>query len=183
MKQQFTGTYTFTPSSGVVTLDALDLPLERLYLIVNTTRNTPIYNFAVSGLGATRTFASGNTSFDVAFDTSAHNANDRLTIIYDDGVSGAHGPITTASAELTTSSSTEILAQPAAPAVRRYLLLQNLSTAPIFVNFTNAATTTSMRLDAGSSLSFEGNFIPNNSLNLLRSGTANQRYFLMHATY
>lgn len=87
MKQQFNGTYTFTPSTGVVTLSGIDLPLERLYLIVNTTRNTPIFNFAVSGLGATRTFNAGtvSTSFDVAFDTSSHSSTDRLAIIYDDG--------------------------------------------------------------------------------------------------
>ena len=356
MKQQFTGTYTFTPSTGVVTLNGIDLPLERLYLIVNTTRNTPIFNFAVSGLGAARTFGSGNTSFDVAFNTSSHSSTDRLAIIYDDGVLegaatqpvsvsqtvsifgekfktlanwswsvsdhspvlglaglegrilrirgewngngapktyrvtrvaapntnivnqqvqawstgvvipagtgteggdfyyrvpselNAHGqlqllkvsgdnigaatatiflyeesdlldqgysvvlskPLTdeqlraaavpvsgtitaqaysgglqTIEGELTGSSSTQVL-----PAIisRRYLFIQNLSSAPIYLNFTPAigsapATPNSMRLDAGASLSFEGNFVPNSAVNLLRSATINQRYFLMHASY
>jgi hypothetical protein len=85
MKQQFNGTYTFTPSTRLVSLSGIDLPLERLYLIVNTTRNVPIFNFAVSGLGATRTSSSGNTIFDLAFDTSSHSSSDKLTIIYDDG--------------------------------------------------------------------------------------------------
>lgn len=93
MKQQFTGTYQFFPSTRQITLNGIDLPLERLYLIVNTTRSTPIYNFAVPGLGVNaRTFGSGNTSFDVAFDTSTHSANDKLTIIYDDGVANKSIP-------------------------------------------------------------------------------------------
>jgi hypothetical protein len=91
--------------------------------------------------------------------------------------------ISSVSAELTTSNSVEALSATPANQSRRYLFLQNISTAAIYVNFTSAATTTSMRLDAGASLSFEGNFVPNNSVNLLRSGTANQRYFLLHATY
>lgn len=54
------------------------------------------------------------------------------------------------------------------PAVtdRRYLLIQNLSTAAIVVNFGSPATTTGIRLDAGSSLSFEGLFVPINSINV-----------------
>jgi hypothetical protein len=62
---------------------------------------------------------------------------------------------------------------------RRYLFLQNLSSAPLYVNFTNPATTSSLRLDAGASLTFEGTFVPQNEVNLLRS-TSNQQYYLAY---
>lgn len=92
------------------------------------------------------------------------------------------GSLQTTEGELTDANSTQVL--PAALGSRRYLFIQNLSSAPIYLNFTPAigsapATPNSMRLDAGASLSFEGNFVPNNAVNLLRSATTNQRYFIM----
>lgn len=96
------------------------------------------------------------------------------------------GGLQTIEGQLTDATSTQVL--PPALNSRRYLFIQNLSSAPIYLNFTPAigsapATPNSMRLDAGASLSFEGNFVPNSAVNLLRSATTNQRYFLMHASY
>jgi hypothetical protein len=130
MKQQFNGTYTFTPSSGVVTLNNINIPLERLYLIVNTTRNTPIFNFAVSGLGATRTFNSPNTSFDVAFDTSTHSSTDSLAIIYDDGVLDGSGnqTVNLVNASGTTAATFKGASTPAAAADTSLVVALNPNT-------------------------------------------------------
>lgn len=90
MKQQFIGTYTFNAATKTVVLQGIDLPLERLYLIVNTTRNIPIFNFAVDGLGvvsrSTDSSVAPNTSFVLEFDTSAQGNSDVLTIFYEDGI-------------------------------------------------------------------------------------------------
>jgi hypothetical protein len=103
-------------------------------------------------------------------------ANDHSTIV----IRASSSDFVTASGELTSDISTPVLLSPF-DGRRRYLFLQNLSTAPIYVNFTADATVNSLRLDAGASLAFEGNFVPTNQVNLLRSSTSGQRYFLMHA--
>lgn len=160
------GTVTASGSATETTLTSLNNKIPS-GLAVNSNRLD--VNTGLSIPAAGQTTMAGSLPVVLASDQS------------DIGVRGAHGAITTSSAELTTSNSVEVLAASSVSNPRRYLFLQNLSTAPIYVNFTNAATATSMRLDAGSSLSFEGNFIPNNSVNLLRSTTSNQRYFLMQA--
>ena len=62
---------------------------------------------------------------------------------------------------------------------RRYLLLQNLSTAPLHINFGAAASTSTLRLDAGGSLVFESNYIPQNAIHMIGT-TAEQKYIILH---
>lgn len=80
--------YTFTPGGagfGTVVLTGLNIQLEQLLLITNTTSNIIIYNFADPTKGGTRSFGSGNTTITLGFSTTGQNAADRLQIFYDDG--------------------------------------------------------------------------------------------------
>jgi hypothetical protein len=67
----------------------------------------------------------------------------------------------------------------AASSTRKYLFIQNISSAPIHVNFGTFASTTSPRLDPGASFTFEGTFIPQNAVWV--QGTAeNQRFCILY---
>ena len=66
-----------------------------------------------------------------------------------------------------------------AGAPRTYLLIQNLSPAPLHANFGADASTATLRLDAGAALIFEGNFIPSNYVSLIGT-TANQSYCILY---
>lgn len=85
MKQIETISYTFNASSGIVTLLNSLISPSKLFLIVNTTKNEIIYNFADSSLGATFTTSGPNTVINLNKDTSSHSNTDLLSIIYDDG--------------------------------------------------------------------------------------------------
>jgi hypothetical protein len=92
-------------------------------------------------------------------------------------------PVTSANGSLTIvtntapTSSAELVA---ANAQRKFLLFQNLSSHPVHLNFGAAATTATLRLDAGAALSFEGVFVPTNSIHLLGTQSG-QNYYLAHA--
>lgn len=63
---------------------------------------------------------------------------------------------------------------------RRYLFIQNLSLSPIYVNFSQDATTSSLRIDAGAALLYENTFVPTNEIFLLGT-TANQNYYITYS--
>lgn len=73
-------------------------------------------------------------------------------------------------------SSQEVLP---ASTTRRYLLLQNISSGALHVNFGSVASTSTPRLDPGASFVFEGTFVPQNSIHLLATA-ANQKYCILY---
>jgi hypothetical protein len=93
--KQIASNYSFDASERKVTVQGLTIPLERLLLIVNATRNQIIYNLTGTGhptqpLGATASTAGGNSVFTLAFDTTGFLDSDKLSIFYDDGTSGGN---------------------------------------------------------------------------------------------
>jgi hypothetical protein len=75
--------YAFNKTAKTVTLpNVVGLRLEGFMLIVNSTRQTVIFDPTTVGLGGT---LSGNV-LTLAFDTSTHADTDALQIYYDDGV-------------------------------------------------------------------------------------------------
>lgn len=79
MKQHISN-YTFDASARVITCpDFMEIALDRLLLITNTTTNTIIYNFADPTMGAT---VSDHT-ITLGYDTSAMSDADTLMIFYD----------------------------------------------------------------------------------------------------
>jgi hypothetical protein len=63
---------------------------------------------------------------------------------------------------------------------RKYLLVQNLSSAPFHINFTDAASTSTLRIDALGAAVFESGVVPTNAINMVRT-VANQQYYIVHA--
>jgi hypothetical protein len=96
------------------------------------------------------------------------------------GSAGSGGAASVSLSEVTGTaalSSTQVLA---ANTSRKYLLLQNLSAAAIYISFGSVVSTSTLRLDGGASLCFEGTAVPTNALRLL--GTqAGQNYYIAHA--
>jgi len=93
--KKIVSSYSFDASERRITLTGLVVPLERLLLIVNATRNLIIYNLTGTGhptqpLGATVAQNSGNTVVTLAFDTTQFSDSDKLSIFYDDGTSGGN---------------------------------------------------------------------------------------------
>lgn len=74
----------FNPSTGVINLKGY-VPLDKLLLINNTTRNINLFNFTDPGLPATATYNSINntTSIDVSYDASAMSASDVIQVYYE----------------------------------------------------------------------------------------------------
>lgn len=74
----------FSPGApGVGFLDFSAYPqfdTDRLYAIINVTRNTPIYIPGAPGLGATD---SQYSKIFLSYDTSTHNAADNLNVYYE----------------------------------------------------------------------------------------------------
>jgi hypothetical protein len=86
--KQIANNYTFDASDKKVTLTGILVPLQRVLLIVNATRNQVIFNFAEAGRGAVNVESvSGNTVITLQYDTTAFADTDSLTIYYDDGLS------------------------------------------------------------------------------------------------
>ena len=207
--KQIANLYTFDAAARRVTITGITIPQARLLLIVNATLGQIIYNFAAPGLGATSYQAAGNTVVTLACDTTAHSNSDQLTIFYEDGMNaeevvmladlntvagaapapwlkngGGSVPVTlggsatvsevTGTAALTSS---EVLV---ANASRKYLLIQNLSTATMHLSLGGVASTSTLRLDGGASLCFEGNTVATNAIRLIGT-VAGQKYYIAHA--
>jgi hypothetical protein len=86
--KQIANNYTFDASDKKVTLTGILVPLQRVLLIVNATRNQVIFNFAEAGRGAMNVESvSGNTVITLQYDTTTFADTDSLTIYYDDGLS------------------------------------------------------------------------------------------------
>ena len=84
MKTLITFEPAFTPgAAGAGVLDFSAWPgfdTDRLYAVINVTRNTPIYIPGAPGLGAADT---QYTKIFLTYDTSTHSATDSLNIYYD----------------------------------------------------------------------------------------------------
>jgi len=206
--KQIANLYTFDAAARRVSITGITIPQARLLLIVNATLGQIIYNFAAPGLGATSYQAAGNTVVTLACDTTAHSNSDQLTIFYEDGMNaeevvmladlntvagaapapwlkngGGSVPVTlggsaavsevTGTAALTSS---EVLV---ANASRKYLLIQNLSTATMHLSLGGVASTSTLRLDGGASLCFEGNTVATNAIRLIGT-VAGQKYYIAH---
>lgn len=77
------GSWTFTPDNaglGTIQFNGVNLRLEQILLITNTTRNAIIYNFADATKGAT---AFGSNTLTLTADTSMDNFDDSLQIYVD----------------------------------------------------------------------------------------------------
>jgi hypothetical protein len=74
-------------------------------------------------------------------------------------------------------TSSEVLV---ANAARKYLLIQNLSTATMHLSLGGVASASTLRLDGGASLCFESNNIATNAI-LLIGTVAGQKYYIAHA--
>jgi hypothetical protein len=98
MKKLFTGTIAFEPSARRIILQDTFIKRENIFLVVNSTRNIPMFNFAVQGLGLSSfensivpgvSGGAGNATDTVLVlqhDTTTYNASDKITVIYDDGM-------------------------------------------------------------------------------------------------
>ena len=80
--------YTFTPASRLIVVNKA-IRRESLVLILNVTTNTVIYNFSDSSLTASgytinTLLNAETTSITLAYNTTAMNANDKLSIIVDE---------------------------------------------------------------------------------------------------
>lgn len=97
--------YIFTP--GTANVGTIVVPgkiaLEQLLVITNTTKNVIVYNFAdATYAGTTVTFTPGNlaafpkidqrvdgyTTITLAFNTSTHNANDKIQVLFEETQNG-----------------------------------------------------------------------------------------------
>lgn len=87
MKQQYTGPYTFDVAARTITLAGIEIPQERLALIVNSTVGF-IYHNLEHEPTAQVTISGGNTIivFPQYKDCETHRDSDALSIFYDDGV-------------------------------------------------------------------------------------------------
>jgi hypothetical protein len=207
--KQIANLYTFDAAARRVTITGITIPQARLLLIVNATLGQIIYNFAAPGLGATNYQATGNTVVTLACDTTAHSNSDQLTIFYEDGMNaeevvmladlntvagaapapwlkngGGSVPVTLGGSAAVSEvagtaalTSSEVLV---ANASRKYLLIQNLSTATMHLSLGGVASTSTLRLDGGASLCFEGNTVATNAIRLIGT-VAGQKYYIAHA--
>ena len=87
MAKNLVRNYTFTAASKTVAV-AGNFTLNQLLLITNVTRNTIIYNFADSNLGATRSYNSATdlTTFTLTYNTAASMASADILQIYVDSL-------------------------------------------------------------------------------------------------
>lgn len=77
----------FNPgAAGVGTLDFTLWPsfsLQKLYAVINVTRNQPIYVAGAPGLGATQTPTGNPNIIALAFNTTGYASSDQLNVYYD----------------------------------------------------------------------------------------------------
>jgi len=84
--------YTFTPSTKTIVVTNKLIRPESLMLITNVTRNTVLYNFSDSTLGATITSSTSNatgqivvsTSIVLNYNTASHSATDKISILVEE---------------------------------------------------------------------------------------------------
>lgn len=84
MKQLLPNQPVFTPgAANAGTLDFTQIPnfqVNRLYAVINLTRNVTIYVPGTTAYGASNIT---NSIITLAYDTSSHNATDKLSVFYD----------------------------------------------------------------------------------------------------
>jgi len=91
MKQKWTN-YTFSPgaaNAGTVTLTGLNITLDQILLITDTTRNVIIYNFADATAGESAYTQATNSVLTLTANTTGYSSTDKLLIYYDDNISPA----------------------------------------------------------------------------------------------
>jgi hypothetical protein len=91
MKQKWTN-YTFSPgaaNAGTVTLTGLNITLDQILLITDTTRNVIIYNFADATAGESAYAQATNSVLTLTANTTGYSSTDKLLIYYDDNISPA----------------------------------------------------------------------------------------------
>jgi hypothetical protein len=80
MKTLITFSPTFNPTSKVLDFGSLrNFNIDKLYAVINVTRNQPIYIPGAPGLGVTSVVGGTLT---LAYDTSSHSATDILNVYY-----------------------------------------------------------------------------------------------------
>ena len=82
-------------------------------------------------------------------------------------VSGASGALTDVSGTITTGGTSQVLQ--AAQTTRKYIMIQNISSGNLYLNFTSAATTGegSYELLPNGVFTMEGNFVSNEAINII----------------
>jgi hypothetical protein len=87
VKQQYKGSYTFDVATRTITMLGIEVPPERVLLVVNSTVGFVYHNFAIEPNGDI-SISGGNTVivFPPYKDCDTHRNADALSIFYDDGV-------------------------------------------------------------------------------------------------
>jgi len=87
VKQQFTGSYTLDVASRTIVLSGIEIPPERLAVVINSTVGFVYHNIEHEPT-ASVTASGGVTTivFPVYKDCETHRNTDSLSIFYDDGV-------------------------------------------------------------------------------------------------
>ena len=87
MKQQFTGSYTLDVASRAIVLSGIEIPPERLAVVINSSVGFVYHNIEHEPT-ASVTASGGVTTivFPVYKDCETHRNTDSLSIFYDDGV-------------------------------------------------------------------------------------------------
>ena len=168
------GSLVVSPISGTVTANILSLPdnatgffgdghnnLHTLFesgsLVVSPISGTVTVGNTVTIAGTVTANPTGTQT--IAGTVTANSSNGSLTTRF--------GSVTTANTAFATSAVTN--------ASRKYLLIQNVTTASnvitVGIGFT-PTTTQGIQLSSGAGLTFEGSYIPTGAVNLLSSVTA-----------
>jgi hypothetical protein len=139
MKQILT-TYTFVPATKTVNLLGLNVPLNQILLISDSTRGRVLYSFADS-LGPA-SYTQGTNSvlvLNAATSTTGFSISDKLTIFYDDGVAYSNAP---ASVSVSNFPSTQAISNfPATQAVSGPLTNTQLRASAVPISGTVTANT------------------------------------------
>jgi hypothetical protein len=87
VKQQYKGSYLFNVATRTITMLDIEVPPERVLLVVNSTVGFVYHNFAIEPNGDI-SISDGNTVivFPPYKDCDTHRNTDDLSIFYDDGV-------------------------------------------------------------------------------------------------
>lgn len=87
MKQQFTGSYSLDVASRTIVLSGIEIPPERLAVVINSTVGFVYHNIEHEPT-ATVAVSGGDTTivFPQYKDCEAHQNSDALSIFYDDGI-------------------------------------------------------------------------------------------------
>jgi uncharacterized protein YukE len=87
VKQQYKGSYSLNVATRTITMQGIEIPPERVLLVVNSTVGFVYHNFAIEPNGDI-SISGGNTIivFPPYKDCDTHRNTDALSIFYDDGV-------------------------------------------------------------------------------------------------